>query len=33
MLWKILYETATSCERVTKQNLKSVRKRLDFLWN
>jgi len=25
-----LYETATSCERVTKQNLQGVRKHLDF---
>jgi len=31
MLRQTLYETATACERVTKQNLQSVRKHLDFL--
>ena len=30
VLQQTLYETATSCERVTKQNHRSVRKHLDF---
>jgi len=30
VLQQTLYETATSCERVTKQNRQSVRKHLDF---
>ena len=30
VLQQTLYETATSCERVTKQNRQSVRKQLDF---
>ena len=33
MLQQTLYETATSCERVTKQNLQSARKYMDFLRN
>jgi len=32
MLRQTLYETATYCERVTKQYLQGVRKHLDFFY-